>query len=177
MSDSTTTVPHPESVQHPLGEFSRIVVGVDGSASSIDALREAERLAEAFGSRLDVVCAWSYPISNYGMVPPDWYPDRDAARTVHDVADTVFGETRPEWVHTSIREGAPARVLITESDTADLVVTGSRGHGGFSGLLLGSVSSEIAAHAHSPVLIVHPRPETKTGSRALHEEQGGGAAR
>ena len=159
MSESTASASHTEDVRTGLGEFSRVVVGVDGSESSIEAVRKADQLAQAFGARLDVVCVWSYPVSNYGMVPPEWYPDRDAARTVHDVADEVFGEKRPEWVHTSIQEGSPARVLIHESDTADLIVTGSRGHGGFAGLLLGSVSSEIAAHARCPVLIVHsPKP-------------------
>lgn len=159
MSESTVSVTHAEDARAGLGRFSRVVVGVDGSESSIEAVRKADQLAQAFGARLDVVCVWSYPISNYGVVPPEWYPDRDAARTVHDVADAVFGEKRPGWVHTSIHEGSPARVLIQQSDAADLIVTGSRGHGGFAGLLLGSVSAEIAAHAHCPVLIVHtPKP-------------------
>lgn len=156
-----TRPPRDDDRHHPHG-FSRIVVGVDGSESSIDALRTAEGIAEAFGAQLDVVCVWTYPISRYTMVPPDWYPDRDAARTVHDAADAVFGEVKPDRVHLSIVEGAPARVLIEESDTADLVVTGSRGHGGFAGLLLGSVSSALAAHAHCPVLIVHPHAEART---------------
>ena len=165
MSESTGSVSRNEDVRPGLGEFSRVVVGVDGSESSIEAVRKADQLAQAFGARLDVVCVWSYPVSNYGMVPPEWYPDRDAARTVHDVADTVFGETKPARVHLSIMEGSAARVLIDQSDTADLVVTGSRGHGGFAGLLLGSVSSELAAHARCPVLIVHARAETTPHER------------
>lgn len=173
MSESTGLY-HPEHARPGLGGFSRVVVGVDGSESSIEAVRRADQLAQAFDARLDVVCVWSYPISNYGMVPPDWYPDRDAARTVHDVADEVFGETKPRWVHTSIKEGSPARVLVEESDTADLIVTGSRGHGGFVGLLLGSVSSEVAAHAHCPVLIVHT-PASAT-SAELREKQSIGAS-
>lgn len=156
MSESRVTVSRPETVRPGFGEFSRVVVGVDGSESSVAALRKAEAVAEAFDAQLDVVCVWTYPISRYSMVPPEWYPDREAARTVHDVADAVFGEKKPDRVHLSIVEGSAARVLIDESETADLVVAGSRGHGGFAGLLLGSVSSEIAAHAHCPVLIVHP---------------------
>lgn len=161
MNEAPVTISHPETARPGFGEFSRIVVGVDGSEASIGALRKAETIAGAFGARLDVVCAWTYPISRYTMVPPDWYPDRDAARAVHDVADAVFGETKPDHVRLSIVEGSAARVLIDESDTADLVVTGSRGHGGFAGLLLGSVSAEIAAHAHCPVLIVHSHSAAK----------------
>ncbi|TAJ46308.1 MAG: universal stress protein [Herbiconiux sp.] len=174
MSESTVTISHPEAARAGLGEFSRVVVGVDGSEASIDALRKAGVIAEAFGAKLDVVCVWTYPISRYTVVPPEWYPDRDAAHTVREVAAVVFGETKPDYVKLSIVEGSAARVLIDESDTADLIVTGSRGHGGFAGLLLGSVSAEIAAHAHCPVLIVHPHaaPKSHHGS----PKEGGEAA-
>ncbi|WP_368496187.1 universal stress protein [Herbiconiux sp. A18JL235] len=179
MSESPVSIPDPHAARPGLGEFSRVVVGVDGSESSISALRKAASIAEAFDAQLDVVCVWTYPISRYTMVPPEWYPDRDAARTVHDVADAVFGETKPERVHLSIAEGSAARVLIDESDTADLIVTGSRGHGGFAGLLLGSVSAEIAAHAHCPVLIVHPHaePHAEAARDRVAAKQSEGASR
>ncbi|MBF4571963.1 universal stress protein [Herbiconiux sp. VKM Ac-1786] len=172
MSDSEANFFYPESAGSSFGEFSRVVVGVDGSESSIHALRKAGRIADAFDAQLDAVCVWTYPISRYTMVPPDWYPDRDAARTVRHVADAVFGEKKPDRVHLSIVEGSAARVLIDQSETADLVVTGSRGHGGFAGLLLGSVSAQLAAHAKCSVLIVHPHAETKADEHAAKQSEG-----
>ncbi|WP_084605866.1 universal stress protein [Agreia bicolorata] len=156
MTDSSSVLANPAPEVRDSGHFARIVVGVDGSDSSIEALRQAKTIADAFHSTLDIVCAWSLPISNYGMMPPYWNPDRDAAQLVDAAAESVYGAQLPEGVRTTIAEGSPARVLIQQSESADLIVTGSRGHGGFAGLLLGSVSSEIAAHAHCPVLIVHP---------------------
>jgi len=62
-------------------------------------------------------------------------------------------------VETLIATGTAADVLVGLSKTAQLVVVGTRGHGGFAGLLLGSVSQQCAHHAACPVVIVHPRPE------------------
>lgn len=143
-----------ESNAHSGAGYSRIVVGVDGSAESIEALQRAAELALKFGSTVVGICVWQYPVSYTGL-SSGWKPDRDAQEVADEVADRVFGRDRPEWYTSDIRPGAAAQVLVEESQSSDLVVVGSRGHGGFTGLLLGSVSSQCAEHAECPVLIVH----------------------
>jgi nucleotide-binding universal stress UspA family protein len=142
--------------------YNRIIVGVDGSEASIEALRRAVGIAEKFGSRVDAICVWSYPIS-YAPLPAIYYPDRDAEQIVGQVATAVFGSSRPDWFTGITREGSAALVLIDESESADLLVVGSRGHGGFAGLLLGSVSAQCAEHSHCPVLVVHDQAAEESG--------------
>ena len=67
----------------------------------------------------------------------------------------AFGPETPDNVEVRLAQGHPRHVLIEESKSADMLVLGRRGHGGFGGLLLGSVSSACVAHAHCPVLVVH----------------------
>ncbi|MFZ2176054.1 MAG: universal stress protein [Rhodococcus sp. (in: high G+C Gram-positive bacteria)] len=136
----------------------RIVVGVDGSESSIDALRWAARLAGPLGADIEAVAAWEFP-TYYGLaaVPADYRPDVDAAQILTDSLTSAFGDTAPAGLHESVREGHPARVLVEASRGAEMLIVGSRGHGGFTGLLLGSVSSHCAEHAACPVLVVHPK--------------------
>jgi nucleotide-binding universal stress UspA family protein len=132
----------------------RVVVGADGSASSISAVRWAASYARAFGLGLDVLISWYYPAS-YGMAGGDggWRPDRDANTTLKIVVDEVFGDGPPPGLRTLVEEGHPARVLVGASRGASLLVVGSRGHGGFTGLLLGSVSAHCAEHAYCPVVV------------------------
>jgi nucleotide-binding universal stress UspA family protein len=85
---------------------------------------------------------------------------RDAAETALD--DTLresIPETDTVEIERRVVQGRAAAALVNESRGADLLVVGSRGHGGFAGLLLGSVSQQCAHHAACPVVIVHPRPE------------------
>jgi nucleotide-binding universal stress UspA family protein len=134
----------------------RIVVGVDGSESSINALRFAVRTAKAFGTSLEAVAVWNYPAGAEVALLADWSPERDAREILAIVAEAVFKGDRPSWFSTVAKRGSAARVLIEESIGAEMLVLGSRGHGGFIGLLLGSVSTACAEHARCPVLIVHP---------------------
>lgn len=133
----------------------RIVVGVDGSDSSFEALRWAARLGVATGATIEAVTAWHYP--NYVMDGlGDHRPDQDAATIVGDAVVSVFGSDVPFGLTQRSEQGPPARVLLEASRGAEMLIVGSRGHGGFAGLLLGSVSSQCAEHAHCPVLVVHP---------------------
>lgn len=136
----------------------RIVVGVDGSAHSILALRRARELAEAEGARLDVVTSWNYPVmmTAYELVFSPTFQEI-AASEQKKALEAVFGAELPEWVDPLVVEGNAAQQLVKRSAGADLVVIGSRGHGGFKGLLLGSVSSEVAARAACPVLIMREK--------------------
>ena len=138
----------------------RIVVGVDGSEQSKDALRYAARIAAAIDKPVDAVIAW-HPFTTYGWapyLPGDWEPDKDAGRVLSEAVKEIFAAERPAGMRLIVQEGNPAKVLIDHSTGAQMLVVGSRGHGGFAGLLLGSVSSKCAEHAHCPVLIVHGTP-------------------
>lgn len=131
-----------------------IIVGVDGSEASLEALREARTMAEALGCPLTAVAAWELPrtAAQYPYPVEQEFED-SARRRLEHALQTVFGDDRPEGLQTVVRGGTPARVLRDLSEGARMVVVGSRGHGGFAGLLLGSVSSAVAAHATCPVLV------------------------
>ena len=135
-----------------------IVVGVDGSAASVDALRWAARQAELTGSRLEAVIGWTYPViygNEFVSETADWAA---LARTALDTALAEVGRFDGLSCTRTVTEGHPAAVLVAASADADLLVVGSRGHGGFAGMLLGSVSEQVIAHADCPVVVVrHPR--------------------
>ena len=134
----------------------RIVVGVDGSANSERALRWAARIAADFGARLEAVTAWDFPASyGFGSVPQDWDPAGDMRKVLDETVRAVFGDPPPAGFQRQVREGNAAMVLIEASQDATMLVVGSRGHGGFTGLLLGSVSANVAEHAPCPVLVIH----------------------
>lgn len=140
----------------------RIVVGVDGSALSLVALRTAHRLAVLLECHLQAVTVWSYPAALAVPIPStEWAPRVEAANALDETLAEAFGEELPEGLRKTVVAGPPAQVLIEASRGGEMLVVGSRGRGGFAGLLLGSVSSAVAAHAHCPVLIVHPE---ETGS-------------
>jgi nucleotide-binding universal stress UspA family protein len=140
---------------------SRIVVGVDGSASSRTALRWAVRQANLTNGTVDAVLAWEIPIvlQSYNMGPS--YVDQDggfeenAKKTIEAVISEEVGPADSQRVRSLVIGGHPARVLLDVAAGADLLVVGSRGHGEFAGALLGSVSQNCAHHASCPVLIMH----------------------
>jgi nucleotide-binding universal stress UspA family protein len=134
----------------------RIVVGVDGSKQSKQALRWAARIAATTGARIDAIAAWQFPVGyGWGAVPLEWSPGQDMEKVLTESVDEVFGGDRPEDMRLAVHEGGAARVLLEESEGALMLVVGSRGHGGFAGMLLGSVSASVAEHANCPVLVVH----------------------
>ena len=136
-----------------------IVVGVDGSDQAKRALRWALDYADD-DDTLKVVHAWNlYAVG--GLEAPYLDPsdfEVDANRLVKQlVADVVDVDHAGPTLEPIVRHGHAGHVLIDLSDDADLLVVGSRGRGGFTGLLLGSVSTYVVHHAHCPVLVVPPR--------------------
>jgi nucleotide-binding universal stress UspA family protein len=138
----------------------RYVVGMDGSEQSQSALRSALTLAELTGAHVEAVSAWTYPpFYGQGYVPTDPDLESDALSSLEDAVAGVVGFTKPSNLTTVLLKGIPTATLIEQSRGADLLILGSRGHGGFAGLLLGSVSAACAEHATCPVLIIHgPSP-------------------
>ena len=145
-----------------MAEIKLIVVGVDGSDNSRAALEWAYDEAAHHGASLTVVNAWhppSLPMAPpYGHLPPEDYesqPRNEAMALLEQFTSQLVPRTPAVDVRTSVEEGKnPAEVLIERSAEADLLVVGSRGHGGFLGMLLGSVSQHLVAHANCPVVIV-----------------------
>ena len=133
----------------------RVIVGVDGSASSITALRYAARIAAAFDAPLEAVTTWAFPRLADAYIVAHWSPEEDARAVLDAAVEQAFGSQPPAGMVGTVLPGPPARTLVDLSGSAGMLVLGSRGRGGFAGLLLGSVSTACAAHAHCPVLIVH----------------------
>ena len=157
MTDTPDTPDASEGASRPLGGGT-IVVGVDGSEPSIEALRQAATMASALGSTVTAVACWRYPPAYDNFVALEWSPEKDAAQVLEESLTRAYGDSRPAGLRTLVKQGQPASVLIDESAVADMLVVGSRGLGGFTGLLLGSVSAACAAHARCPVLVVRHVP-------------------
>jgi len=143
-------------------EINRIVVGVDGSESSRAALTWAYNEAAHHGASLTAVTTWRAPTNlpmspPYGSIPDKDYesqPRRDALALLEQSTAGLDTRDPAVDVRTSIEEGHPTEVLIERSREADLLVVGSRGYGGFKGMLLGSISQQLVAHAECPVVVV-----------------------
>ncbi|ONH24542.1 universal stress protein [Pseudofrankia asymbiotica] len=151
------------------GTVSRIVVGIDGSEGSLEALRWAAREAELHGAELLVLMAWRLPVVGpylpaFPLDAGAW--EEGARQELQGALAAAFGDKLPDGVRAELRPGLPASVLVEAGKHADLVVVGSRGHGGFVGALLGSVSTAVIHHATGPVLVVRPRLEH--GTKASH---------
>lgn len=141
----------------------RIVVGVDASDASVEALRRAAEEARWRDATVEVVYAFTPPQAWAAFPVPvergeeadvdaeqrkaeeqlrEWLDDTDVDLSGIEVASTVVADPRP------------SRALVDRSKDADLVVVAARGRGGFAGLRLGSVSEQVTRHAHCPVLVV-----------------------
>jgi nucleotide-binding universal stress UspA family protein len=148
MSENTTTA--------------TVVVGTDGSEGSLAAVRAAAHEARLRHARLVVVCAWHPPV--VGSIPA--YGVGAPVRETLDELDRALRATlRTEGlgpdgdieVDPRVVQDSAARALLEAAADADLLVVGTRGHGGFTGLVLGSVSHQVASHARCPVMVV-PSP-------------------
>ena len=134
-----------------------IVVGVDGSEASKDALRWATGQADLTGASLVAVIAWEFPAAWGGVpVPASYDPEQSAREAAEEVVKDVLGPDGLARVDLRVVESRPAPALIEAAAGADLLVVGSRGHGAFSGMLLGSVSQHCVAHSPCPVVVVRP---------------------
>ncbi|MCU1474158.1 universal stress protein [Amnibacterium sp.] len=154
------------------GREPRIVVGVDGSPSSVGALRRGARIAAALDLPLHAIAAWHYPDLYGGYMGEAFIPDpsmlADGAQAMLDeTVAAVFGDSPPTGFRGLVREGRAAQILIDESRGAEMLIVGSRGHGGFTGLLLGSVSEACAEHATCPVLVFHEEPAKVGGAEPV----------
>ena len=136
-------------------EAGRIVVGIDGSPSSLDALSWAARQADLTGSGLEVVMTWEWPLSaGWAMpVPDDFDPEEDVRHSLESAVAAVRAEHPGLDIDSRVVDGHPAPILVESSKGAELLVVGSRGHGEFVGMLIGSVSEYCATNAHCPVLV------------------------
>jgi nucleotide-binding universal stress UspA family protein len=145
----------------------RIVVGLDGSPASLLALEWAVRQGALTGAVVEAVTAWHFPATygEYQIVDPvDWHSN---AQTIQDIAvKEVLGDEAASLVR-RVAQGHPVTVLLDAAAGADLLVVGSRGHGGFTGMLLGSVSEHVVAHAPCAVVVIKaPRPAGDTHGTA-----------
>ena len=137
----------------------RIVVGVDGSPSAGEALRWAVAQAQLTGDGVEAVIAWHLPLmaGGYAWPPVGVLASTDfgalAGRVLASAITAAVPDASVPVTHV-VAEGNPAQVLLDASAGADLLVVGSRGHGGFAEALLGSVSQHCVHYAQCPVVII-----------------------
>jgi nucleotide-binding universal stress UspA family protein len=144
--------------------MSLIVVGVDGSDESKEALRWAIHEAHLRQATVRAVHVWTYPLIFAGEYVPADMIDANALReaakkALDETVAEVAGDTPDAYIERVVEHGAVAHVLVEAAKEADLLVVGSRGHGGFTGALLGSISQQCAHHAPCAVVIVRKRTE------------------
>lgn len=133
----------------------RIVVGVDGSEASLNALRDAATLAAGLGGSVDAIAAWEAPTkpSSYQALGIGNFAE-GAQQVLDRALADAFGGIVPAIVSARIEHGSAAAILSEASRGARYLVVGRRGHGGLMGVVLGSVSAASINQAHCPVIVV-----------------------
>ncbi|UUU38889.1 universal stress protein [Streptomyces sp. NBC_00162] len=139
-----------------------IVVGVDGSNHSKEALRWAVEQARMVGGRVHAVMAWEWNRNPFAIGSAAAQVAEDEVLTAEEAARRKLADTVATTVGTSpgvpvfrrVEQGSPAQVLVDAAKEADLTVVGTRGYGGFKGALLGSVSQQVVQYAASTVVVV-----------------------
>ena len=140
-----------------------MLVAFDGSPSSVAALVWASKKAPLLGLKIEVVNVWEYAESSLelaavGFGSGGYVGESDpkiwSDQILKEGVGIVYGENSDEVKMTSV-EGAVTRTLVELSNSAELLVMGSRGHGKFADLILGSISSNCSAKSKCPVVIVH----------------------
>jgi nucleotide-binding universal stress UspA family protein len=148
------------------GRRGRIVVGVDGSVPSKDALRWAARQAALTGARVEAVTAWAAASTAFPLTTP--IPmEYDGGPHAKEQLDGTISQVRREFptieISSVVREGWAGRELLAVAEDADLVVVGSRGHGAVIGIVLGSVSEYCVTHAQCPVVVIRHSRDAVAG--------------
>jgi len=134
-----------------------IVVGVDGSEPSLNALRWAAEQARMTGATLRVLTTWQVATGT-GWVPTfpvDYDPQAVARQALDEAVTETLGADPDVAVERIVKEGHAAPILLAAAKDADLLVVGSHGHGAFAGMLIGSVSEHLVRHAPCAIVIVH----------------------
>ncbi len=138
-----------------------ILVGIDGSDHARKALQWAVREAGVRGAPLTVLAVhqvaanhWTGDAETYAQDRPETEIVRQAAEDEVQKAVSQVGGPAPSSVTVRAVTGVAAHELVAASADADLVVVGSHGGGGFARMVLGSTSSQVASHAHSPVVVI-----------------------
>ena len=133
----------------------RIVVGVDGSSASVNALKEGARLAAELGGIVEAVAVWEMPTkqASYAALGIGSF-EEGAGNVLSDALFQAFGEDVPSAVSGQLVQGPAAATLASLAEGARMLVVGRRGHGGLMGLLLGSVSAAVVNQSPVPVLVV-----------------------
>lgn len=129
---------------------------MDGSDSSRRALEWAAHQAALTEASVEAIITWEWP-NSFGWAPPypdGWNPATDAKKVVDEVIEPLSQRYPSVPMSGRVLEGHPAPILVEESRGAELLVVGSRGHGEFAGMLLGSVSEHCVSNAHCPVLVL-----------------------
>lgn len=151
----------------------RVVVGVDGSEASREALRWALRQAALTGAVIEAVACWQWPAAAGGFAP---YEDFDMSTPTRLHAEAELAQALSETglsveVRLVVVEGYPAGALVAHGAGAELLVVGSRGHGTLRGVMLGSVGLHCVTHATCPVVVIHPRPAGSSDGEARTAEK------
>lgn len=155
-----------------------VVVGVDGSAQALAAVRMATREAAWRGVGLRIVHAFIWPLMHVNVGAPPSMPQgglkHEAERILQQAADTAAATDATVPVSTELITGGATGVMLHEARKANLLVLGDRGLGGFSGLLLGSVAVHVTSHIETPVLVVRGE-QNRTGPVMLGVDGSPGA--
>ncbi len=152
----------------------QVVVGVDGSEGGRRALRWAFQEASFRGVGLKAIGVVQIHLVALSVPGYPYADETYINELVASTRETVVAEVsavQPDFPSVEVEieavMGAAAETLVEASRSAELLVVGSRGRGGFSGLLLGSVSQQVVSHAHVPVLVVRPRHPDKGTAQAI----------
>lgn len=144
---------------HSGAERQKVVAGIDGSPESVAALSWAGRYAAATGATVRAVWAWHFPTA--AGLPPEGKAPEQVTSEIEERARDELSEAIAKAnlaasvpVETEIVYGHPTQVLVDESRNASLLVVGHRGHGGFTGMLTGSVAMQCVSHAACPVVVI-----------------------